>query len=224
MGSRIQIQNVGMEVLFEDESIIVVNKPAGIATQSKGVGVADLESECRKYRKRKGEAPEIYVVHRLDQPVSGILVFAKTKEAAAELTKNLKEDDFSKDYRAIVYKTKEIEPAGKLTDYMIKDGKTNLSCVVPKSIPGAKEAVLVYKVETEEENKAEIKVHLKTGRHHQIRVQLANAGMPILGDLKYGTKESIEYSKENGIKNVSLCAFHLEFDHPKTKGHMEFEI
>lgn len=213
-----------MEILFEDDSILVVNKPSGIATQSRGVSANDLESECKKYRKKKGEDPEIFVVHRLDQPVSGILVFAKTKEAAAELTRNLKEDDFSKDYRATVYKSKEVAPAGKLVDYLIKDGKTNLSCVVPKSIPGAKEAVLVYKVESQDEKWAEVKVHLKTGRHHQIRVQLANAGMPILGDIKYGTAESIEYSKEIGIKNVNLCAYHLEFNHPKTNGHMMFEI
>lgn len=213
-----------MEILFEDESILVVNKPAGIATQSKGVSAKDLESECKKYRKSKNEPAEIYVVHRLDQPVSGILVFAKTKEAAAALTAGLKSDDFSKDYRAVVYKSGEIVPGAKLTDYLIKDGKTNMSCVVPKTIPGAKEAVLVYKVEEESENEATLLVHLKTGRHHQIRVQLSNAGMPILGDQKYGTEESIEYSKGKGINTVSLCAYRLEFNHPRTNGNMQFEI
>lgn len=213
-----------MEVLFEDDEILVVNKPAGIATQSKGVAAKDLESECKKYRKQKGEAPEIYVVHRLDQPVSGILVFAKSKEAASALSKGMKADDFSKDYRAIVYKESSIKPGGKLSDYLIKDGKTNTSCVVPANIPGAKEAVLTYEVEEEADNTASLLVHLKTGRHHQIRVQLANAGMPILGDLKYGTQDSICYSKDNKISNIKLCAYHLEFNHPKTGGHMEFSI
>ena len=213
-----------MEVLFEDDEILVVNKPAGIATQAKGVAAKDLESECKKYRKQKGEAPEIHVVHRLDQPVSGILVFAKCREAAAVLTKGMKEDDFSKDYRACIYKESPIKPGGKLTDYLIKDGKTNTSCVVPSNIPGAKEAILTYEVEEEAEKTATLLVHLKTGRHHQIRVQLANAGMPILGDLKYGTKESIEYSKNQKITNVNLCAYHLEFNHPRTGGHMEFSI
>ena len=213
-----------MEILFEDESILVINKPAGIATQTRGVSAKDLVSECKKYRKEKNEPAEIYVVHRLDQPVSGILVFAKTKEAAALLNSGLKNDDFSKDYRATVFKSGKIEPGAKLTDYLIKDGKTNMSCVVPKSIPGAKEAVLVYKVEEESDKEATLSVHLKTGRHHQIRVQLSNAGMPILGDQKYGTEESIEYSKEKGIENVSLCAYRLEFKHPKTNGHMQFEI
>lgn len=213
-----------MDILFEDESILVVNKPAGIATQSKGVAAKDLESECKKYRRDKGEEPVIHVVHRLDQPVSGILVFAKTKEAAAELTKNLKLDDFSKDYRATVYKSGKIKPGAKLTDYLIKDGKTNMSCVVPKTIPGAKEAVLMYEVEEEFENEAVLNVHLKTGRHHQIRVQLANAGIPILGDTKYGSKESIEYSKQKNLNNVCLCACRLKIKHPKTGGNMEFEV
>ena len=213
-----------MEVLFEDDEILVVDKPAGIATQSKGIAARDLESECKKYRKSKGEVPEIYVVHRLDQPVSGILVFAKTKEAAAALTKGMKEDDFSKDYRATVYKESQIKPGDKLVDYLIKDGKTNTSCVVPKNIPGAKEAILTYETEEEKDCTASLLVHLKTGRHHQIRVQLANAGMPILGDLKYGTPASISYSQDNKITNVKLCAYHLEFNHPKTGGHMEFSI
>lgn len=213
-----------MEVLFEDEYILVVNKPAGIATQAKGVATKDLETECKKYRKSNGEVPEIYVVHRLDQPVSGIIVFAKTKESAAALSKGMREDDFSKDYRAVIYKQKEIVSGAKLTDYLIKDGKTNSSCVVPKTTPGAKEAVLVYKLEEETDETATLMVHLKTGRHHQIRVQLSNAGMPILGDLKYGSKESIDYSQKHNITSVNLCACHLEFNHPKTKGHMEFSI
>lgn len=213
-----------MDILFEDEYILVVKKPAGIATQAKGVAAIDLETQCKKHRKEKGEEPIIYVVHRLDQPVSGIIVFAKTKEAAAGLNKEIAHDNFTKDYRAIVYKEKSPEKESELTDFLIKDGKTNLSCVVPSNIPGAKEAKLVYELEKEEDKTASLLVHLKTGRHHQIRVQLSNAGMPILGDLKYGSEESIAYSKKIGEKNVNLCAYHLAFKHPVTQEKMEFNI
>lgn len=213
-----------MEVLFEDDSILVVNKPGGIATQSKGVAAKDLESECRKYRKVKGEAPEIYVVHRLDQPVSGILVFAKTSEAAGKLSRGMQAEDFSKDYRAVVFKESQPEKFGKLTDYLVKDGKTNSSRVVSENTQGAKEASLEYELLEEDERTAVLKVHLLTGRHHQIRVQLSHAGFPILGDLKYGTEGSIAFSKEKEIPFVKLTAYHLEFKHPKTGKPMKFDI
>ncbi len=213
-----------MEVLFEDDSILVVNKPGGIATQSKGVAAKDLESECRKYRKIKGEAPEIYVVHRLDQPVSGILVFAKTSEAAGRLSKGMQSDDFSKDYRAVVYKGVDKIPGGTLRDYLLKDARTNMSSVVPKGTKNAKEAVLDYSLVSEDEETATLSVHLHTGRHHQIRVQLSNAGFPILGDQKYGSKESLDLSVKREIKNVCLTACHLEFKHPKTGKLMTFDL
>lgn len=213
-----------MDILYEDDSILVVNKPAGIATQAKGVGSRDLESECKKYRKQHGEIPEIYVVHRLDQPVSGIILFAKTKEAASVLSKDMNDDAFSKDYKARVYKGKEINNSGELRDFLLKDAKTNSSRVVMNNVNGAREAILSYEVEEDNEKTALLKVHLKTGRHHQIRVQLANAGMPILGDLKYGTDESIEFSKKNNENTVNLCAYHLTFKHPETGKKMEFTI
>lgn len=162
-----------MDILFEDDYVLVVNKPAGIATQSGGVAAKDIESECRKYRKRKGEPAEIYIVHRLDQPVSGILVMAKTKEAVGKLSKGMQEDDFSKDYRAVVHKETDVIEGGKLTDYLLKDSRTNMSSVVSKGTKGAKEASLIYKVEKEDDATATLAVHLLTGRHHQIRVQLS---------------------------------------------------
>lgn len=213
-----------MDIIYEDDEILVINKPAGIATQAGKVACKDLESECKKYRKEKGEKPEIYVVHRLDQPVSGILVFAKTKESAAILSKGMSADSFSKDYKATVYKKGILLSEGTLTDYLLKDVKTNSSRVVSKETSGAKEARLSYKVEEDFGDTANLLVHLQTGRHHQIRVQLANSNMPIVGDLKYGTKESTEYSKEKGIGSVQLCAYHLEFIHPKTKKKMAFSI
>lgn len=218
---------MSLNILFEDNYIIVVEKPAGIATQSAKVGEPDLETELRKYRKTKGESPEIYVVHRLDQPVSGILVFAKTKEAAAGLTKAMQKDSFSKDYKAVIYKGENIIPIEKieLVDFLVKDSKTNSSRVTTNSKePGAKEARLIYRKESEDEKTATLNVHLLTGRHHQIRLQLSNAGMPIVGDLKYGSSESINYSKEEKVRFVKLKAYHLSFKHPITGKGMDFEV
>lgn len=212
-----------MDIVYEDESILVINKPAGIAVQTKGVGAKDIETECRKYRKQKGELPEIYVVHRLDQPVNGLLLLAKTKEAAGKLGKSIVADELSKDYKARVYKEGKIEER-TLTDYLYKDNKSNTSSVVGKEFKGAKEAILSYEILEEKENEALLLVHLKTGRHHQIRVQLSNAGMPILGDLKYGNEISIAYSKDKGINQLQLTAYHLVFEHPVFKKRMEFSL
>lgn len=221
-----------MNILYEDNYILVVEKPAGTATQSAKVGEPDMETELRKYRKSKKEPTEIYVIHRLDQPVSGILVFAKTKDAAAKLSKELEKENFSKDYMAVVFKGKENAPSNdilnketELVDYLVKESKTNSSRIAlnPKE-SGAKEARLVYRKISENEDTATLQIHLLTGRHHQIRLQLSNAGMPIIGDLKYGTKESIEYSKLNNVRFVCLKAFRLTFVHPMTGKNMLFEL
>jgi len=213
-----------MNILFEDNSIIVMEKPAGIPVQTKKLGEKCLETELKKYRRAKGQSPEIFVVHRLDQPVSGIMVFAKTSKAAGELTKQMMASDFSKEYRALAYKGEKLPDKGTLKDYLLKDEKTNSSKVVLNKDKGAKEAVLDYEITDSKEKETELYIYLKTGRHHQIRVQFANAGCPLLGDLKYGTKESISYSEERGIKTVNLCACHLEFNHPDTKKKLEFTI
>ena len=212
-----------MNIIFEDKDLLVVEKPAGIATQSAGVGVPDLETELMKYRKNKGEVPEIYVVHRLDQPVAGLLVFAKTKEAAAALTKELTGEAFTKTYEATVFKTERFVREGRLTDYLVKEKKGNLSRIAASpNEAGAKEARLSYETVCEDEKTATLKVHLETGRHHQIRLQFSNAGMPLVGDLKYGSNESIAYSKEVGVKFVALRATELKFTHPKSKKEMRF--
>lgn len=239
-----------MKIIYEDESIIVVDKPAGIATQSSKIGEKDLESELKKYRKTKGEKPEIYVIHRLDQPVSGLLVFAKDKEAAGVLSKDMAQESFSKVYEATVLKPvtsntdKSEVPTdtdinaemdyqstgnsyiseGRLEDYLIKDNRTNSSRVAksPKE-NGAKRAALSYKVLDQDEETARVLITLETGRHHQIRVQFSNAGMPLLGDLKYGSNKSIEISKARGNNSVALRAIRLCFKHPKTGKLMNFE-
>lgn len=212
-----------MKVIYEDNSILVVDKPSGIAVQTANISVKSLETECRKYRKSKGEKPEIYVVHRLDQPVSGIILFAKTKEAAAALSKDMKDENLLKDYRATVYTQGEIKEKNKLVNYIMKDSKSSKAVICDKESKEAKKAELDYEVISRDGVEVNVVVHLHTGRFHQIRAQLANIGAPIVGDLKYGTDESIDYSKSKGIKDVRLEAFHIVFRHPETGKLMEFE-
>lgn len=213
-----------LKILYEDEHIIVVDKPAGLATQTGRVGEKDLESELKKHRKSLGEKPEIFIVHRLDQPVRGLLVTAKTAQAASFLGKSLSERDFVKEYEAVVYKPADFKSEQRLEDYLIKAPRGNVSAVGKKGDKGAGLSVLTYETLTETENTATLKVHLETGKHHQIRLQLSHAGMPILGDLKYGTGESIAFSRKNGEKTVALTARHLSITHPVTGEKMDFSI
>ncbi len=197
--------------------MLVYHKPAGLATQSAKVGQPDVVSELKKYL-----APEPYlgIVHRLDQPVEGLLVFAKTKAAAAHLTKQLESGSLNKQYYATVCGKPEKE-AGELVDYLLKEG--NQARVVSQDTPQAKKAVLQYKV-LESTDISRLDIHIDTGRFHQIRAQLAHAGWPILGDSKYGTPHSLEVSRQQGVRNVALLAYKLEFVHPKTGKKCEYNI
>ena len=208
--------NIEEMILFEDKDLIVCRKPEGFPVQSKRIGSMDMESALKTYRARKGEKPYIGVVHRLDQPVEGIVVFAKTPQAAKELNRQLQAGGFGKYYQAVLCKVPE-KAQGQLTDYLVKDSRTNLSKICRKSDAGAKEARLSYKIQGEAEGKALANIHLDTGRHHQIRVQMSGMGCPILGDVKYGGEE-----KARG--QIALCASSLTFVHPKTKKQMQFEI
>lgn len=219
-------------IVFEDEHIIVAYKPAGIATQTARVGQLDMVSELKNYLSGKPEYkgkgdPYLGLVHRLDQPVAGILVFAKTKQAAASLSRQITEGTFRKYYYAVIY-GKPNKEKGRLEDYLYKDGRTNMSLIVKKDFADAKKAVLDYRLvktlmvlEVFQEASL-MEIELFTGRHHQIRVQMANAGMPLLGDSKYGTENDKQFSREIGCRNVALCACKLKFKHPKTGKEEEF--
>lgn len=215
---------MNLRVLFEDEHIIVCYKPSGIPTQTKKIGAVDMVSLLKNYlykNQKEKKEPYVAVVHRLDQPVEGILVFAKTTFAAKELSKGMQHGAlFGKYYKAVLCKVP-LEKSGVLEDYLVKDGRTNTSRVVSKSEKDAKKAVLFYEVIEETSEHALVQIKLDTGRHHQIRVQMANIGCPIWGDTKYGLQE-----ERNGEtwKQIALCAYLLEFVHPKTKKKMEFEI
>ncbi len=215
-------------ILYEDNDIIVCHKPAGIATQTARVGQADMVSEIANYLKTSNPdlktLPYVGVVHRLDQPVEGILVFAKNKAAAAELSRQAAGDGMKKEYLAVICGDNLLR-AGELTDYLLKDGKTNTSRIVPSEVKGAKEAKLSYEVLSEGlPGTALVRVRLYTGRHHQIRVQMANAGMPLLGDRKYGGEAAALLSSQLGMREIALCAYRLAFVHPRTGERMRFEI
>ncbi|MBQ6787229.1 MAG: RluA family pseudouridine synthase [Lachnospiraceae bacterium] len=216
-------------IKYEDDAILVIHKPAGIATETARIGQADVVSELKNYLKSKGKGTYLGTIHRLDQPVEGLLVFAKTPEAAKALTKQLENGTLKKSYAALV-PSMESEDAtqGELEDYLLKDGRTNLSKVVSAGTQGAKKAKLSWKllhyIETSEMTYSLVEVEIFTGRHHQIRVQMSHAGMPLLGDNKYGNEVSRELTEKLGIRHTALLANRLQIMHPVTKQCMQFEI
>ena len=208
-----------LSILYEDEDLLVCRKPAGVAVQTKKLGQADMESLLKNYRAGKGESPYIGVVHRLDQPVEGVMVFAKTKEVAADLSRQIVAKVADKYYYAM---TDGVPPQKKgiLEDYLLRNGKSNASEVVDKGTPEAKRAVLSYEVLEENGKNAVLNIKLETGRHHQIRVQLSHAGFAIVGDKKYNFKENITPSGEG----LCLCSYRIGFRHPKSHKNLAFEI
>ena len=214
------------QILYEDADIILLRKPPGIPSQTGRLKEKDMVSILKNYRAEKQEEPYIALIHRLDQPVEGILLAAKTKEAAAELSRQSAEHRMGKYYRVIVYNRHERPlvqgEKGMLTDYLLKNGKTNCSAVAEKGTKGAKKAQLTYEVLWADETLADLSVKLETGRHHQIRVQMANAGLPLAGDLKYGKAEDEFVQKAGGY--IALCFVKISLLHPNTQKKMEFEI
>ena len=216
-------KNMNLQILFEDNDIIVCYKPAGVPTQTAKMGAQDMESLLKNHiykTQKEKKPPYVAVIHRLDQPVEGLLVFAKTPSAAKELSKEVQRGaGFGKYYKAVLCGVPK-ETTGKLENYLVKDGKTNTSRVCEPSEKDAKKAILNYEVLKVQEEKCLVRVKLDTGRHHQIRVQMSHMGCPIFGDTKYGTQ-----GVEKGMwQQIALCAYRLEFVHPKTKKKMSFEV
>lgn len=158
--------------------------------------------------------PYLAVIHRLDQPVEGLLVFAKTPAAAKELNRQLQSFGFGKYYQAVLLGCPQTAD-GILEDYLVKDGRTNTSRICTEETPGAKVARLSYHIAKTTAEFSLAEIHLDTGRHHQIRVQMAHLGCPIAGDRKYDPNQT-------SFSQLQLFACRLEFAHPKTKKHMEF--
>ncbi|MBO6089213.1 MAG: RluA family pseudouridine synthase [Lachnospiraceae bacterium] len=212
-----------MEIIYKDSDIIVVNKAAGVPVQTKNITQKDLESEIKKMLSAEGKKdPYLAVINRLDQPVSGLVLFALNKQAATKLSDDLTKGRIDKYYKAEVLGEFE-QKEGVLEDMIYKDGKTNMSFRVDEKDPrykDAKKAVLEYK----EVSPGSLEIKLITGRHHQIRMQLANAGHPILGDTKYGNEASKEEASKRGIKELKLKAYKLEINHPRTGERLEYQI
>lgn len=203
-------------ILYEDKDIIVCHKPAGIAVQNARIGSMDMESALKNYlaQKNPGRMPYLGIIHRLDQPVEGVLVFAKNQKAAAELSRQMAKGEMKKTYLAVTEGASKKE-TGTLEDWLKKDGRTNTSAVVKPGTKDAKKAILHYKVKAKKDGKTLLEIHLETGRHHQIRVQMAHAGMPLLGDRKYNSQEETKIP-------LALCSAGLTLCHPVTKKKMEF--
>lgn len=209
------------QIVYEDEAVLVIRKPAGLATESAGIGQKDVVSELKNYvaKKNPGKMPYLGVVHRLDQPVEGLLVFAKTKKAAENLTAQLGKGTLKKEYLAVVC-GKVPENTGRLVDYLAKE--KGMAVVRDTADAQAKKAVLSYTKKAETKELTLLAVQIETGRFHQIRAQLSHAGFPILGDEKYGSEESKELSREKKIRFTALCAASLSFRHPVTGKTMAF--
>ena len=208
-----------LNVIYEDNHIIVVEKMVNIPSQADKTGDLDMLTLIKQYIKEKYQKPgNVYLglIHRLDRPVGGVMVFAKTSKAAARLSEQVREKTFKKKYLVIVDGKLE-QKEGVWEDYLLKNEKTNTSKVVPKGTKNSKLAKLDYQVlkYNEETNLSLVKVNLHTGRHHQIRVQFASRNHSICGDQKYGTR--------GRGKQISLWAYELSILHPITKQEMTFK-
>lgn len=234
-----------LSVLYEDSDILVAVKPAGVEAQAARGFARDMVSEIRRYLaaqarnpqnihklntlsskgQGKSQPPYVGVIHRLDRPVSGIMVYARNQKAAGALSSLMQQGKMEKWYKAVVC-GKPVDKQGVYVDYLRQNQGENRSEIVDKSVPGCKRAELSYTVEAVTERREEneireyslVKIRLVTGRHHQIRVQFSGHGTPLWGDGRYGRQP------EAGSSELALCAFHLSFPHPVTGKRLEFEM
>lgn len=207
-----------IDIVFENNNLIIVHKKPGIAVQTARLGEKDLVNEVLNYLKKNGNNnPYAAVINRLDQPVEGIVLFAKNKNSAASLSKQLKDGAIEKYYYAYVQGKMEYN-AGTMVDFCIKDEKTNTSKVASDDTPGAKKAVLEFKVVKyiEKTDCSLVEIHLITGRHHQIRVQMSASKHPLIGDRKYGGDIVCQIANDLNINSICLCAYKMIFTEPKT--------
>ncbi|MCD7899439.1 MAG: RluA family pseudouridine synthase [Bacteroides sp.] len=208
-----------MTIVYEDNHIIIVNKAASEIVQGDKTGDTPLSETIKDYLKEKYQKPGnvfIGVVHRLDRPVSGLIIYAKTSKALLRLSEMFKKKQIKKTYWALV-KNAPPQREGELVHYLVRNEKQNKSYAYPKEVPHSKQAILSYKLINQSQNYYLLEIDLKTGRHHQIRCQLAKMGCPIKGDLKYG------FPRSNPDGSISLHARKICFVHPVTREEMEFE-
>lgn len=206
---------VHINVLYEDNHLLIVEKPVNIAVQEDASKDMDLLNMLKNYIKEKYNKPgDVYLglVHRLDRPVGGVMVFARTSKAASRLSNELRKHQIYRKYKAIIRGSLP-KKQGELVDYLYKDRKKNIVSVVSSKNKDGKKAILEYKVLSKKDNLSMLEVELKTGRSHQIRVQLSNQGTPLYGDQKYG-----QHVNKHG-QQIALWASSLSVKHP-TKDEM----
>ena len=209
-----KIKQQKINIIYEDNHLLVVEKPINIPVQEDNSKDKDLLTMLKEYIKVEYNKPgNVYLglVHRLDRPVSGIMVFAKTSKAASRLSDQIRQNKFIKIYNAVV--ENKIDKKGRLEDYLLKNTKTNIVSVNEKG----KLCILNYKRLDYKDNLSLVEIRLETGRSHQIRVQMSHNGNPLYGDQKYNKNAKVG-------EQLALFAKRLEFDHPTTKEHMVFEL
>jgi len=199
------------QIIFEDAEIIIVNKSSGIPTQ------ADKNNTSSLFEILSENRSNLYLIHRLDQRVSGLVIFAKNEKSAKQLGKDFLNRNITKKYKAIVA-NKPLENEAKLIHWLLKDSKKNLSKTFEKAVNDSKKAELIYKVIQSSERYHLLEIELLTGRFHQIRSQLSFIGSPILGDLKYG------YKRSSPDGSIFLQSYSISLNHPTTKKVIQFEI
>ena len=202
-----------MQVVYEDNHIIIVFKQSGEIVQGDKTGDRPLSETVKEYIKAKYHKPGnvfLGVVHRLDRPVAGLVVFARTSKALARLNEMFRKGDIHKTYWAIT-KNMPKEPQATLTNRIVRNERQNKSYAYDREVPDSKKALLSYRVIGHTDHYHLLEVHLMTGRHHQIRCQLAHIGCPIKGDLKYGAQRS------NPDGSISLLSHEMTFVHPVSK-------
>ena len=212
-------RNIASQIVFEDNHLLIINKKAGQLVQGDKTGDASLLDLIKDFIKKRDQKPGnvfLGLVHRIDRPTSGLVIYAKTSKALTRFTQMVKNREIKKTYWAVV--AKEMIPQNqRLVHYLLKNEKTNKSTVFIKPTENAKESILNYQVIKILDNFQLLEIDLETGRHHQIRAQLSKIGVPIKGDLKYGS------SRSNPDGGIHLHARRLEFIHPVTKEHLVVE-
>lgn len=211
--------NTKIPIIFEDNHILVVEKPPNILSQGDRTGDKDiltLLKEDIKVRYNKPGNVYLGLVHRLDRPVGGVMIFAKTSKAASRLSDQIRRRVLKKTYMAVIHGIP-LKKNYTLTDYLLKNTKTNRVCVVNESTEGAKKAVLDYELINTTENFSLVKINLHTGRPHQIRVQFSNIGHPLYGDQRYGQKINRKGDQ------IALWSHEIICEHPTLKKEMRFE-
>jgi 23S rRNA pseudouridine1911/1915/1917 synthase len=208
-----------IQIIYEDNHLLVVEKPVNILSQQDNTGDPDILSILKndiKIRYNKPGNVYLGLVHRLDRPVGGVMVFAKTSKAASRLSEQIRKKEFKKTYLAVINGVPD-KIKGRLEDYLVKDTSTNIVSVVGEDVGSAKKAILDYKVIGSKNELSLVKINLLTGRPHQIRVQFAHLGHSLYGDQKYGNEAS------QTRKQIALWSHIIECKHPTEKSKMEFK-